>query len=58
MHMLTSTVNEYTIENDYDYPARIFFSQGQEVSVKPQEPEEAPPEDGGGEEEEEEGGDN
>ncbi|KAJ4286365.1 mitotic fidelity of chromosome transmission- protein [Collariella sp. IMI 366227] len=27
--------NEYTIENDYDNPARIFFAQGQEVAVKP-----------------------
>jgi centromere protein C len=23
--------NEYTIENDYDNPARIFFAQGQEM---------------------------
>ncbi|KAL2155604.1 hypothetical protein VTH82DRAFT_346 [Thermothelomyces myriococcoides] len=27
--------NEYTIENDYDQPARIFFAQGQEVAVSP-----------------------
>ncbi|SPQ20613.1 716a4b6b-45df-4878-b9b2-f2954843763f [Thermothielavioides terrestris] len=27
--------NEYTIENDYDNPARIFFSQGQEVAARP-----------------------
>ncbi len=37
--------NEYTVENDYDRPARIFFAQGQEVPVGP------PPE------EEEAGGD-
>ena len=27
--------NEYTIENDYDQPARIFFAQGQETAVNP-----------------------
>ncbi|KAK4130285.1 hypothetical protein BT67DRAFT_391407 [Trichocladium antarcticum] len=36
--------NEYTIENDYDHPARIFFSQGQEMAAKPP-PEEQEPED-------------
>ncbi|KAH6620624.1 kinetochore CENP-C fungal-like protein [Chaetomium sp. MPI-SDFR-AT-0129] len=39
--------NEYTIENDYDHPARIFFAQGQEVAVNP--PDE---QDGGAEGEE------
>jgi centromere protein C len=31
--------NEYTINNDYDQPARIFFAQGQEMPVN------APPEE-------------
>ncbi|KAK3990506.1 Mif2/CENP-C like-domain-containing protein [Cladorrhinum sp. PSN332] len=26
--------NEYTIENDYDTPARLFFAQGQEVTAQ------------------------
>ncbi|KAK4167294.1 putative centromere protein [Cladorrhinum sp. PSN259] len=26
--------NEYTIENDYDMPARLFFAQGQEVTAQ------------------------
>ncbi|KAK4224959.1 putative centromere protein [Podospora fimiseda] len=26
--------NEYTIENDYDVPARLFFAQGQEVTAQ------------------------
>lgn len=26
--------NYYSIENDYDQPARIFFSQGCEVTVR------------------------
>ena len=33
--------NEYTVENDYDRPARIFFAQGQEVPVGPPPEEEA-----------------
>ncbi|GAB1313658.1 mitotic fidelity of chromosome transmission-related protein [Madurella fahalii] len=33
--------NEYTIENDYDHPARIFFSQGQETTARPPPEEEA-----------------
>lgn len=32
---MLSQDNEYTIENDYDRPARIFFAQGQEVAVNP-----------------------
>lgn len=28
------TVNEYTIENDSDIPARLFFAQGQEVTAQ------------------------
>ncbi|KAL2133447.1 hypothetical protein VTI74DRAFT_2333 [Chaetomium olivicolor] len=43
--------NEYTIENDYDNPARIFFAQGQEVAAKPP-PEEPEEEDDVDEEEE------
>ncbi|KAK4187580.1 putative centromere protein [Podospora australis] len=27
--------NEYTIENDYDHPTRLFFSQGTEVAPQP-----------------------
>ncbi|KAK4156357.1 kinetochore CENP-C fungal-like protein [Chaetomidium leptoderma] len=27
--------NEYTVENDYDQPARIFFAQGQEMPANP-----------------------
>ena len=30
-HQLTAAGNFYTIANDYDTPARIFFSQGCEV---------------------------
>ncbi|KAK4195232.1 putative centromere protein [Triangularia verruculosa] len=45
--------NEYTIENDYDQPTRLFFSQGTEVPSE-QEASVMPPEDQGGEEEEEE----
>ncbi|KAL2018764.1 hypothetical protein VTK56DRAFT_392 [Thermocarpiscus australiensis] len=41
--------NEYTIQNDYDHPARIFFAQGQEVAVKPPSEEEAA-DDGKGDE--------
>ncbi|KAL2174391.1 kinetochore CENP-C fungal-like protein [Thermothelomyces heterothallicus CBS 202.75] len=37
--------NEYTIENDYDQPARIFFAQGQEVAVSPPPEQEAAEED-------------
>lgn len=29
------TGNYYSIENDYDQPARVFFSQGCEVQVRP-----------------------
>lgn len=49
MVSLANTVldNEYTIENDYDHPARIFFAQGQEVAVNPLDEQ-----DGGTEEEE------
>ena len=36
--------NEYTVENDYDRPARIFFAQGQETPVV------LPEEEDGGEE--------
>ncbi|KAK0651185.1 kinetochore CENP-C fungal-like protein [Cercophora newfieldiana] len=42
--------NYYSIENDYDQPARLFFSQGCEVAP----PEPVPVEEGGEEEEEEE----
>ncbi|KAG7285594.1 hypothetical protein NEMBOFW57_010223 [Staphylotrichum longicolle] len=38
--------NEYTIENDYDHPARIFFAQGQEMPV------ELPPQEDAAEDEE------
>lgn len=36
--------NEYTIQNDYDKGARIFFAQGQEVAAAPPPPEPAPAE--------------
>lgn len=58
--MLTwETGNYYSIENDYDQPARIFFSQGCEVaprvaSPEPEEEEEEEEEEEDGEEEEEE----
>lgn len=38
---LSRTGNTYTIENDYDQPARIFFSQGCEPTERPLEEEEA-----------------
>jgi hypothetical protein len=51
--------NEYTIQNDYDKGARIFFAQGQEVAAAPP-PEPAPAEGEDADEEvevsEEEGG--
>jgi centromere protein C len=37
--------NEYTIENDYDQPARIFFAQGQEMPVNPPPEQEAAEDD-------------
>ncbi|KAK3303963.1 kinetochore CENP-C fungal-like protein [Chaetomium strumarium] len=43
--------NEYTIENDYEYPARIFFSQGQEMTAKPVAEEEAADGEGDADEE-------
>lgn len=55
--MLTwETGNYYSIENDYDQPARIFFSQGCEVaprvaSPEPEVEEEDAEEDGEEEEE-------
>ncbi|KAL2265140.1 hypothetical protein VTJ83DRAFT_6240 [Remersonia thermophila] len=37
--------NEYTIQNDYDRSARIFFAQGQEVAAQPPPPPPSEPED-------------
>jgi hypothetical protein len=36
-----TTGNTYSIENDYDHPARVFFSQGCEPTQRPAEEEEA-----------------
>jgi centromere protein C len=47
------TDNEYTIENDYDNPARIFFAQGQEMPASLPPEQEAAGDEGDGDVDEE-----